>query len=264
MNRDPQRERILAKLYSRANTTATAREYVDPVSGEVLHLTPVEWELLQYDRAHPSDDREPGIGEGAVGHGAVRDGAVRDGAPGDGPGAGRREGARPRVKRRRRSRRSVAIGVALTIAGVLLGIALTIGAVLWQPGLLGLGDRQPVVAPLYEINAVFNSGYYATTDPGAAAAVGFERDSFRQIGDEVVYPRTGQFYAARRDDGQYCLVLVVGFTRAVDTCATGEGIGSNGLSLKDVTRQDDGSLLTFTAQWNRDGRITWMLVDTSH
>jgi hypothetical protein len=262
MNRDAHRERLLAKLYSREGAAEPARDYSDPLTGTVLHITPTEWELLQYDRAHPVQSvHEVQIAHGVQEARSVHEPQVADGgaasADGASPATDEQAGARPRWRRRR-----IAIGAALVIAGSIIGAGITLAVVLASPALVG--HQQAASAPIKEIRSVFDSGDFASSDPGDLASIGFERDSFRLVGDEVVYDRTGQVYAARRDDGQYCLVLVAGPVRVADACATAEDIGRDGLSLQDTTRESDGTLLTFTAQWNRNGQLSWKLVESPH
>jgi hypothetical protein len=264
MNRDAHRERLLAKLYSREGAAEPARDYRDPLTGKVLHMTPTEWELLQYDREHPVQDAQDAQGAHGVQRAQRVQSAHESQAPDGGaasthrasPVADGQTGAQPRRRRR------IATGAALVVAGCIIGAGITLAVVLASPALVG--QQQAASAPTNEIRNVFDSGDFASSDPGSLAAIGFERDSFRLVGDEIVYDRTGQVYAARRDDGQYCLVLVAGPVRVADACATAEGIGRDGLSLQDTTRESDGSLLTFTAEWNRDGQITWKLVESPH
>lgn len=252
MNRDAHRERLLAKLYSREGAAEPARDYRDPLTGKVLHITPGEWELLQYDRAHPVQPVQP-----VQSPRGSRATDARD-APDDRQSSVADEQTGRRPPRRKR----FATGAALVIAGCIIGAGVTLAVVLASPALVG--HQQAVSAPITEIRNVFDSGEFASSDPGDLASIGFERDSFRLVGDEVVYDRTGQVFAARRDDGQYCLVLVAGQVRVTDACATAEEIGRDGLTLQDTTRESDGTLLTFTAQWNRDGQLTWKLVETPH
>lgn len=248
MNRDAHRERLLAKLYSREGAAEPARDYLDQVTGKVLHITPGEWELLQYDRAHPMQSTHESL---AVDMGAA------DAVP-DRPPSVTDEQTSRRPPRRRR----IVTAATLVLAGCLFGAAITLAVVLAAPGLVG--DRQAASAPIKEIRNVFDSGELASSDPGDLASIGYERDSFRLVGDEIVYDRTGQVFAARRTDGQYCLVLVAAAVRVTDTCGTAEDIGRDGLTLQDTTRESDGSLLTFTARWNRNGQITWKLVESPH
>lgn len=260
MSRDPKRDLLLAKLYSREGATSVARDYVDPDSGKVLHLSPDEWKLLQYDRTHAG---------GAVSplHTATESDAAVGGLP-DSQAANadssRYSSVAPGAHRHRPSRRRVAIGIALLVVGSLVGGAVAIGAAHLQPGMFGLAGRPETSAPTGAIDAVFSSGDFSLVDPGKLAAIGFRRDSFRMIGDDLVYDRTGQIYAARRNDGAYCLVLVTALVPTADTCASAVDIGRVGLTLTDTTREADGTLLTFTASWNRNGQITWNLVENSH
>jgi hypothetical protein len=253
MNRDAHRERLVAKLYSREGAAEPARDYRDPLTNKVLHITPTEWELLQYDRAHPVlSAHGPLAPDGPV---ASVDGPV---ASVDRPALVTAE----QTSRRQPRRKRFVTGAALVVAGCIIGAGVTVAVVLASPALFG--HQQASSAPIKQIRDVFDSGDFASSDPGDLASIGFERDSFRLVGDEVVYDRTGQVYAARRDDGQYCLVLVAGPVRVADACATAEDIGRDGLTLQDTTRESDGTLLTFTVQWNRDGQITWKLVETPH
>jgi hypothetical protein len=271
MSRDPQRDLLLAKLYSRAGATAAARDYRDPDSGKVLHLTPDEWALLQYDRAHPSavSPTSGDVTESSTGSLDLEPDDGRDPGPDRdrdlGPhGRGPQASPHRTTHGSRRSRRNIAIGTALVVVGCVIGASVVIGATQAPAGLLGIGGQPAVPAPTDEIDAVFGSGDFASADPGSLAAIGYRRDSFRLIGDEIVYDRTGQIFAAERNDGEYCLVLVSALVRTAETCATAVGIGSTGLTMSDARREGDGSLLTFTAHWNRNGQITWDLTETSH
>lgn len=95
-------------------------------------------------------------------------------------------------------------------------------------------------------------------DLPAAVTDGFVPTSFHEIAGTVQMQESASIYAAKRLDGQYCLVAVAGGKRVVETCATEVGIADHGLTLtKDAVRDVDGRPLAVTVTWHSDGTISW-------
>ncbi|WP_460570642.1 hypothetical protein [Humibacter soli] len=264
---DDRRRRLLERAYSREGATEAQRDYRDPVTGETLRMTPSEWALSEYDRmnAPATNDRR----EGAPG--ADRDDGGMPASSDDGGGGWNQipdaddqlDGSRRLLWARRGILPPLLVGVAAFIVGVLatLGVSAAVGG----PAASGHAAPTPTptrVVPFYvplpaaAVEEYFHSPRIVADLPNGVTA-GFD-PSFYPVANSLTLQESSAIYAARRLNGEYCLVAVAGDQRVAETCATLSGIAKHGLSLtKDVTRDLDGRPLAVTATWQRDGTISW-------
>ena len=47
-----ERRRLLGRAFSREGANEAVEEHLDPVTGEIVRLTPSQWALAEYDRLH--------------------------------------------------------------------------------------------------------------------------------------------------------------------------------------------------------------------
>lgn len=270
------RRRLLERLYSREGAAEQRREYRDPGTGATVWATPSEWALAEYDRAHRTDHdeateqetpREEGAGSAGGGIRGIADGPDHD-LTGDGDSTGvgdSRNGSRTPPWRRAAP---VLIAAGTFVLGVLVavGVSAALGRGAGMPaaaptatsvatGMPDSGEFHPLPGPAIE-------EYFRHAPPDndlpAAVTSGFVSTSFHEIAGTVVMQESAAIYAAKRLDGQYCLVAVADGQRVAETCATETGIADHGLTLaKDVVRDVDGRPMTVTVTWHSDGTISW-------
>ncbi|MGA0566922.1 hypothetical protein ACO2Q7_06300 [Rathayibacter sp. KR2-224] len=264
------RRRLLERLYSREGAAEQPRDYVDPLTGDTVRMTPSAWALAEYDRLHvrsapPSAgaSREDGTGQTARGDG-VDD--AQDAADDD---EFDDERARDDTRGRARLRRipPAVVGAGAFVLGVLVaaGISTAVlrgmqppaapAAASTQTSMPNADTYQPLPGPAIE--EFFRTAPRVDNLPAAVTA-GFVATSFHEVALGVGLEGSSTIYAAKRLDGLYCLVAVAGPQRAAETCATEEGIADHGLSLsKDAVRDTDGRPLIVTVTWQTDGTISW-------
>ena len=242
-----ERRRLVAALYSREGAAQEAREYQDPVTNRMMHLTPAEKALAAYDAAHTPREAMP---ERAT------DAAPPPSSEPTAP-AGSVEPTVPTSTPAHPSR--FLLGLVIGAVGGSLTVGVAAGV---QPQLFASGSAATAAptAPTGMIDAVFASRAYPRAETSAAVALGFDPSSFRTVGDDFIGDDGTDILAARRDDGEYCLVAVSNDERVVSVCGTGEEIGTHGLRMeKNGTRTGAGELFTLIVTWQRDGLITWTL-----
>ncbi|MGN6125535.1 MAG: hypothetical protein ACTHON_03140 [Humibacter sp.] len=265
---DDRRRRLLERAYSREGASEDVREYRDPVTGETVRMTPSEWALAEYDREHAPTSTDDGPA------GAPRPDRNDGGMPAPGDDEGPQWAAVPGAdaslddsRHERPTRRGILptllVGVAAFIVGVLatLGVSAAVGG----PSASSHPEPTPVssrAVPFYvplpaaAVDEYFHSPRIVGDLPNAVTA-GFD-PSFYPVANSLTLQESSAIYAARRLNGEYCLVAVAGDERVAETCTTLSGIAKHGLSLtKDVTRDLDGRPLAVTATWQKDGTISW-------
>jgi hypothetical protein len=287
------RQRLLARVYSREGAAEEPQEYRDPSTGTPVRMTPSEWALAEFDRLHPAEvstasDRDAvdrGLG-GSRMHpigAAARNDAARVGDAADarsrdseqpaegededqGEGdSGRTTGGRGRSPSVVRRAAPVLIGAGAFVLGVLVatGISAAIGG----------GDHAPSTPAAATTTIIPDDAFRPLPGPAiqeffrtaprvddlpAAVTSGFVPTSFHLVAGSVTMQQSATLYAAKRLDDEYCLVAVAGGNRVAETCSTVEGIALHGLTLaKDAVRDVDGRPLTVTVTAARDGTIRW-------
>jgi hypothetical protein len=289
------RQRLLARVYSREGAAEEPQEYRDPRTGTPVRMTPSEWALAEFDRLHPAEastaaerdalDRDldgsrthpiaaaarnsaARVGDATEARGSDRE-RPAEGAGAEGAGAGGGYGGRATGGSGRRSsvRRAapVLIGVGAFVLGVLVatGISAAIGGGAHAPSTPAAATTtivpddafRPLPGPAIE---EFFRTAPRVDDLPAAVTSGFLPTSFHLVAGSVTMQQSATLYAAKRLDDEYCLVAVAGESRVAETCSTVEGIALHGLTLaKHAVRDVDGRPLTVTVTWARDGTIMW-------
>ncbi|MET0724857.1 MAG: hypothetical protein ABWY36_00805 [Leifsonia sp.] len=238
---DRERRRLAARVYSREGAAEPLQTFRDPQTGREIEMTASAWELRLYDDAHP-------------------DGMTPEAArtEPDDPAE-----AEPVVASAPRARRRSFAGGAAVGAGIVAIAAIVL--ITTRPAGL-LPGSEPVAttppAPSAMLEAVFESeGGYDAVDPGPIATAGYDAASFRRLATGYVQDDGIEIFAAKRDDGQFCLVTISDGRRVVSQCATAEEIGAHGLHVsKDAKRAGNPGLFTLTVTWQTDGLITWAVV----
>lgn len=159
------------------------------------------------------------------------------------------------------------------VGAFVLGVALTVGIEAAngprsQPG--STADAVPVQGDGFPspgegdeaATLVAVARYFANTprvdDLPAGATRGFDSTSFHLITGSVNANEGNAIYAARRLDGQYCLVAVTDADRAAETCGTLDDVARRGLSLTtDVASAIRSGTFAVTVIWATDGTISW-------
>ena len=275
------RRRLLERVYSRAGAAEEPEDHVDPVSGRTVRMTPSQWALDEYDRAHAPHEQSDGPDDAASG--ATGDGmsSAGDASTDASSAGGSVAGPGHPVRRKRLTLPSLAAA-----GGLVLGVALTIGVE------SSLGSA-PLTPPASTQSATGPGADAATTGPGGVLSggpgdgegdegatlvavteffantpgvdnlppnvtKGFDATSFHEVAGTVVMQESSAIYAARRLDDEYCLVAVTDAGRAAETCGTLDDLTRRGLTLtKDVSRDIDGRPLAVTVTWQTDGTISW-------
>jgi hypothetical protein len=291
------RQRLLARVYSREGAAEEPQEYRDPSTGTPVRMTPSEWALAEFDRLHPAEssavsDRHPAdrgldgsrvhrIGTAArndaarVGNAAdarsgdseqhAEDDAAAD-DEGDDEGDGdRTAGGRGRGPSWVRRAAPALIGAGAFVLGVLVATGVSAAT--------GGGDHAPSTPAAATTTIIPDDAFRPLPGPAiqeffrtaprvddlpAAVTSGFVPTSFHLVAGSVTMQQSATLYAAKRLDDEYCLVAVAGGSRVAETCSTVEGIALHGLTLaKDAVRDVDGRPLTVTVTAARDGTIRW-------
>lgn len=270
-----ERRRLLERTFSREAAAESTEDHQDPITGELVRMTPSQWALAEYDRTRdPLGGEVPGSTAQQAKHAVAEQDAempalgVVDDTPDREDGM---PGATHSVRRRG------ALPYVAAVGGLLLGIVGTIGvegamrsastdATAGGTGSIaadsrgvssagpGQGDEGATLA------AVTN--YFASARPvhGLPPAVtrGFDASSFHQVASSVMMRESSAIYAARRLDDDYCLVAITKDGGAAETCGTLDDIARTGLELTtDAVRVTDGQELTITVTWQTDGTISW-------
>lgn len=268
------RQRLLERVFSREGAAEAPEDHNDPITGEIVRMTPSQWALAEYDRRHGPvrgdtlDARE----SNAQASGSEHDSALRVVDVDDGAlhAADLGSGAKPPARNRRR-----ALPYLAAAGGVVLGVALTIGI----QG--ALGSKQP--------QSSTDSGSSVTTRPAGALATdsgqgdegatlaavnnyfanaprvhslqvdvtrGFDATSFHLVAGTAQTQESSVIYAARRLDDNYCLVAVAKAGRNAETCGTMDDIARRGLILATQAVPDiGGQPVTVTVTWQTDGTL---------
>jgi hypothetical protein len=265
-----ERQRLLERVYSREGAAERPREYRHPVTGEVVSMTPSQWDLAQYDARHATAAGRVTEAEddSATLHDDSETAADVSGWDGQAPErADGRGAASSRSKARRR-----AMPYLAGAGGLALGALLVLGV----EGMLGAsGPTSADSVSTHSARPFVGSG---DGDAGATLAAvteyfakaprvdnlppevthGFDPTSFHPVAGGASFQQSSAIYAARRLGDQYCLVAVTSEARAAETCGTIDDIARRGLTLtKDVVRDIDGRPMAVTVLWQTDGTITW-------
>lgn len=270
-----ERQRLIEHLYSREGAEEELREYRHPATGESVWMTPGQWALAEYDREH-SDAAGNGV---AAPEDAAHDAGIGTGDIDDTPASAEAEDAASPspTAGSRRARRRKAVPYLAAAGGLVLGALVVLGAqgvvgTVWGPdgtgGAASSGTADaagPTTGPgngdeADTLEAV--TRYFASApridDLSADVTRGFDATSFHLVAGSVMMEESSAIYAARRLDGEYCLVAVTDQGRAAETCATMDDLARRGLTLtKDAVRDLDGRPLAITVIWQTDGTISW-------
>ncbi|GAB3614269.1 hypothetical protein [Humibacter ginsengisoli] len=277
-----ERRRLLERVFSREGAAEATEEHRDPATGETVRMTPSQWTLAEYDRVHAHE------GEGAVYCGAAdaeQDGTSARDLQSDARAGVARAGIRGPddepfttdwvTHPRRADRMRRALPYLTAVGAFVLGVALTVGVE-------AATDRAPHPASTDGAVAVQGGGfpasrpgdgdeaatlvavtrYFANTprvdDLAADTTRGFDATSFHLVTGTVNTNESNAIYAARRLDGEYCLVVVADAGRAAATCGTLDDIARHGLSLTtDVASAIRTGTFAVTVIWATDGTISW-------
>ncbi|QDZ14776.1 hypothetical protein [Humibacter ginsenosidimutans] len=285
-----ERRRLLERLFSREGAEEEPRDYVDPDTGAALRMTPSQWALAQYDRAHADDGAAGAVAAGSSPAESRTIGEFGDGpsdrlpdratAGVDGTANADFEDADADPSRQHASRRRhlVVTATAAAVAFV-LGALLTAGITGAVGGTSSSASRStssevtagsggalanlgPTRAPAAgasmqtaESIKHYFSSYDASLDLPDEITTGFVPGSFHLLDGTPSPNGSTAIYAAQRGDGEYCLVAVSSMARVAETCGNVADIARHGLSLTKDGTDGAGRLLTVTAIWQRDGSL---------
>ncbi|MGN6204356.1 hypothetical protein [Humibacter sp.] len=261
-----ERRRLLERVFSREGAAEHPEEHRDPVTGETVRMTPSQWALAKYDWLHANTredaaDSEPTDADrrGADGDVAAPDASADIRSPEE-----EQDSGRGHVRR--------ALPYLAAVGAFLLGVVLTMGVE------AALGPRSH---PESTVDSAVRGGvapspgdgdeaatlvavtrYFANTprvdDLPADATRGFDATSFHLVTGSAHTKTRNAIYAARRLDGEYCLVVVADAERAAETCGTLDDIARHGLSLTtDVASAIRTGTFAVTVIWATDGTISW-------
>lgn len=281
------RRRLLERVYSREGAAEEPREYRDPRSGDTVRMTPSQWALAEYDRAHPQPSADAptaphdrashekpvqgtnpvpaGRRTGAGSYGDQDfDAAEFDDADLDDADLDAAQARTTGMASRMRRAAPVLVAAAAFVLGVLVAVGVSTAVGHPAPATPAAAntttaipdeDWHPLPGPA--VREFLNSSPRATDLP-AAVTNGFVPSSFHLIAGSVSLQESASIYAAERLSDQYCLVAVANGARVAETCATLSDMAAHGLTLtKDAVRDVDGLPLAVTVTWSTDGTISW-------
>lgn len=281
-----ERQRLLEYTFSREAAAESAEDHRDPVTGDVVRMTPSQWALAEYDRRHDPRHAELPASTALLGstelpgsttpHAkpAVAEQEAEQPVLGVGDRTPNVEGGATYSVRRRR-----ALPYVAALGGLLLGIAGTLGvqgaslpapsrAAAHRPSSIAIASgARPSVgsgqgdegATLVAVTNFFANTQHETDLPSEVTR-GFDASSFHLVAGTVTVHETSAVYAAHRLDDMYCLVAVVKGSRAAEACGTLDDITRRGLTLtEDAPHGADGQVApsTVTVTWQTDGTISW-------
>lgn len=273
------RRRLLERVYSREGAAEEQQDYRDPLTGATVRMTPSQWALAEYDRQHPLVDGTDRAADSPADHRSertdhsaedvtlapehprIRLGDDADQLDGAEQEAGDADAVAVRTRRR--------LPPAIVVAGAfILGVLVTVG-VATAVSRSAAGPS----APATTVAVPTDDGFHPLPGPAiqeyfrnaprvhnlpSAVTGGFVPTSFHEVAGSVNLQASASIFAAKRLDGQYCLVAVSGGVRVASTCATELGIADHGLTLtKDAVRDVDGRPLSVTVTWQPDGTLSW-------
>ncbi|GAB3803742.1 hypothetical protein GCM10028798_23080 [Humibacter antri] len=236
-------------------------------------MTPSQWALAEYDRLHASQ-----IDGAADGHPAsmdhvdpsARDGSADIRLPDDQSLAeARNSGVKPASRARKWLPYAAAVGAFVLGVAVTGGVEAAVGprsprsstSVGVPTSAGGVSASQPGQGD-EGATLVAVSRYFASAPKGddlsADVARGFDTASFHLVTGRANAKDGTAVYAARRLDGEYCLVVVADAGRTAETCGTLDDIARRGLSLTaDTTSTAGPGAVAVTVTWATDGTISW-------
>lgn len=287
-----ERQRLLEHTFSREAAAESAEDHQDPVTGDVVRMTPSQWALAEFDRRHdprhaalPGSTAVPGstallgsteLPGSTTPHAkpAVAEQDAEQPVLGVGDRTLNVEGGTTYPVRRRR-----ALPYVAALGGLLLGIVGTLGVqgtllpapsrpTAHGPGTIAVDSGAPPSVGSGQgdegATLVAVTNFFANTqreaDLPSEVTRGFDASSFHLVAGTVTVHGGSAIYAAHRLDDMYCLVAVVKDSRAAEACGTLDDITRRGLTLtEDAPHGADGQVAhsTVTVTWQTDGTISW-------